>query len=309
MVKFHKPKISYEKISKDSGVFTVEPLERGFGYTLGNSLRRIMLSSIPGAAVTSFKIQGVVHEFTSVPGVKEDISDIILNLKQLVLKLNSEDSVVLKLNVEGAKDVTAKEIKAPADVEVVNPQLHIANLNEEGKLIMDLMVERGRGYLSAERQKKPAETIGVIPIDALFTPVRKVSFEVVNTRVGQRTDYDKLILKIETNGSLTPQEAAAQAAAIINEHMNLFMEQATVEDDEVFAKEEEKQAKSLDQPIEELDLSVRSYNCLKRQGINTLEQLIACNEKDLMGVKNFGQKSIQEVKEKLQERNLSLQSS
>ncbi|HEY4686599.1 MAG TPA: DNA-directed RNA polymerase subunit alpha [Candidatus Subteraquimicrobiales bacterium] len=309
MVKFHKPKISYEKISKDSGVFTVEPLERGFGYTLGNSLRRIMLSSIPGAAVTSFKIQGVVHEFTSVPGVKEDISDIILNLKQLVLKLNSEDSVVLKLNVEGAKDVTAKEIKAPADVEVVNPQLHIANLNEEGKLIMDLMVERGRGYLSAERQKKPAETIGVIPIDALFTPVRKVSFEVVNTRVGQRTDYDKLILKIETNGSLTPQEAAAQAATIINEHMNLFMEQATVEDDEVFAKEEEKQAKSLDQPIEELDLSVRSYNCLKRQGINTLEQLIACNEKDLMGVKNFGQKSIQEVKEKLQERNLSLQSS
>jgi len=309
MVKFHKPKISYEKISKDSGVFTVEPLERGFGYTLGNSLRRIMLSSIPGAAVTSFKIQGVVHEFTSVPGVKEDISDIILNLKQLVLKLNSEDSVVLKLNVEGAKDVTAKEIKAPADVEVVNPQLHIANLNEEGKLIMDLMVERGRGYLSAERQKKPVETIGVIPIDALFTPVRKVSFEVVNTRVGQRTDYDKLILKIETNGSLTPQEAAAQAATIINEHMNLFMEQATVEDDEVFAKEEEKQAKSLDQPIEELDLSVRSYNCLKRQGINTLEQLIACNEKDLMGVKNFGQKSIQEVKEKLQERNLSLQSS
>lgn len=309
MVKFHKPKISYDKGSKNRGSFTVEPLERGFGYTLGNSLRRVLLSSIPGAAITSVKIQDVVHEFTTVPGVKEDISDLVLNLKQVVLGLNGEDSVVIALEAKGPGPATAKDIKSSSEIKVVNPDLHIANLNKGAKLNMEMTVEKGRGYVSADRNKKESDAIGVIPVDALFTPVRSVSFEVENTRVGQRTDYDRLIMHIETDGSLTVQEAAAQAANVINEHMNLFMEQAEVEDEEVFAPEEEKTEKALDEPIEELDLSVRSYNCLKRQGIDTLQELVACTEKDLLSVKNFGAKSIQEVKDKLKERDLVLQDS
>lgn len=309
MVKFQKPKISYEKGAENSGVFTVEPLERGFGYTLGNTLRRVLLSSIPGAAITSIKIQDVVHEFTDVPGVKEDISDIVLNLKQVVIGLNGEDTVVVQLEASGPGEAKAKHIKSSSEIEIINPNLHIANLNKGAKLFMEMTVEKGRGYVSAERNKKSSDSIGVIPIDSLFTPVRSVSFDVENTRVGQRTDYDKLVVTVETDGSISAQEAVAQAATVINEHMILFIEQAEVDDEEIFAPEEERTEQTLDEPIEELDLSVRSYNCLKRQGINTLQELVACNEKDLMSVKNFGAKSIQEVKDKLSERDLALQGS
>ncbi|MFQ5575006.1 MAG: DNA-directed RNA polymerase subunit alpha, partial [Terriglobia bacterium] len=266
-------------------------------------------SSIPGAAITSIKIQDVVHEFTDVPGVKEDISDIVLNLKQVVIGLNGEDTVVVQLEASGPGEAKAKHIKSSSEIEIINPNLHIANLNKGAKLFMEMTVEKGRGYVSAERNKKSSDSIGVIPIDSLFTPVRSVSFDVENTRVGQRTDYDKLVVTVETDGSISAQEAVAQAATVINEHMILFIEQAEVDDEEIFAPEEERTEQTLDEPIEELDLSVRSYNCLKRQGINTLQELVACNEKDLMSVKNFGAKSIQEVKDKLSERDLALQGS
>lgn len=307
MIKIQKPQISGKKVSDNVADFVVEPLERGFGYTLGNTLRRVLLSSLPGAAITSIKMEGVRHEFSTVEGVREDVTDIVLNLKRLTLKLHSEEPAVMRIKVKGPKEVTAADIQAPAEVEIVNPSLHIADLNKKGKLEMEMVVEPGRGYVSQEHNKKATDAIGVVPIDSLFTPVTRASYTVENTRVGQRTDYDKLILRVSTDGGATPEEAVAMAAKIVNEYMRLFVEQAETETKEaVFVTEEEEKDKTLEQPIEELELSVRSYNCLKRQGIDTLEQLIDCSEADLMSMRNFGAKSINEVKSKLAELSLSL---
>lgn len=310
MIEFRKPHISSEGLGDNAARFTVEPLERGFGHTLGNCMRRVLLSSLPGAAVTSVKIDGVDHEFSSIPGVREDITNVVLNVKDLVLKLNNDRSAVIRLSAKGPKKLSAGDIDYPAGVEVVNGGQHLATLNKTATVEMEMVVEKGRGYASAERNKKPTDAIGVIPIDSIFTPVRRVAYSVEHTRVGQRTDYDKLVLEVHTDGSLSPEEAVSAASQIINEHMALFVEQAPEEVGEsVFAEDGEQREPALNSPIEDLDLSVRSYNCLKRQGIDTLEQLAGCSEVDLMNIRNFGSKSIEEVKEKLTELGLGLKTS
>lgn len=307
MIEFRKPRISVKQISDLVAEFTVEPLERGFGYTLGNTMRRILLSSLPGAAISSVRIEGVSHEFSTIPNVQEDVTDIILNVKKLALRLHSDEPATIRIKAKGPKEVKAEDIILPSEVEVVNPDLLIATLNKKGKLDMEMVVEKGRGYVSAERNKRPNDPIGVIPIDSLFSPTRRVVYTVENTRVGQRTDYDKLIVTVETNGSLTPDEAVSIAAKIMNEHMNLFIDRAPEETaGPVFAPDESEKAKILDSPIEELELSVRSYNCLKKEGINTLEQLISRSEADLLNIRNFGAKSIDEIKSKLKDLELSL---
>lgn len=306
-MEFRKPRISVKKVSDTCAKFTIEPLERGFGYTLGNSLRRILLSSLPGAAVSSIKINGVDHEFTTIEGMREDVTDLVLNIKDLVLKLQGEEPAKLRLEVKGPKKVKASDIKCPAEVEIVNPKLHLAELNKKSKLEMEMTVEPGRGYISAERNKKASDAVGVIPIDSLFTPVSRVSYVVGNTRVGQRTDFDKLVLEVHTNEGVTPMEAVAKAAKIVNDHMELFMKQVEEEMEEtIFVPEEEEKDQMLDMPIEDLELSVRAYNCLKRQKVDTLEQLIDCTEADLMNIRNFGAKSIGEIKSKLADLELAL---
>ncbi|MEW6189828.1 MAG: DNA-directed RNA polymerase subunit alpha [Actinomycetota bacterium] len=310
MLDILKPQIRMEEVSDRVARFSLEPLERGFGYTLGNSLRRVLLSSLPGAAITRIKIEGVAHEFSTIPGVREDVTEITLNLKDLVLKLHSEEPATMRLDVKGPKEVRASDIIAPPEVEIVNPDLYIASLNRKGHLQMEMTVETGRGYIPAERNKKPSDPIGVIPIDSLFSPIKRVSYTVEATRVGYRTDYDRLTLQVETNGSMSPQEAMSLAAKIINEHMNLFMEQAPEKKEApVFVVSEAVRDTTLTSPIEDLDLSVRSYNCLKKQGIHTLEHLIQCTEEDLLNIRNFGAKSIEEVKDKLAKLNLSLKES
>lgn len=306
MIEIRKPHIIVEETSENKTRFIVEPLERGFGNTLGNTLRRVLLSSLEGAAITSVKIEGVSHEFATIPGVKEDVTDVILNLKDVVIKLDSEDAATLIVQSQGPGEVKAGDIKVPPEVELVNPDLHIATLNKDAKLEMRLAVERGRGYVSAERNKKPNDPIGVIPIDSAFSPMKWVTYAVENTRVGQRTDYDKLILDVETRGSVTPKEAVSQAAKIVNEHMNLFLEQAETDDKSLFAPDEAEKEKVADQPIEVLELSVRSYNCLMRHGIRTVEKLTNSSENDLMGIRNLGAKSIQEIKDKLAQHDLLL---
>lgn len=307
MIEFLKPAVTVEEIEGNFAKFTIQPLERGFGNTLGNSLRRVLLSSLPGAAITSIRIEGVPHEFSSVEGVREDVTDIVLNLKGLVLRLDAEEPAVLRLSIKGPADVKASDFEVPSEVEVVNPDLHVAKISKGSKLEMEATVETGRGYVLAERNKKDSSPIGVIPIDSIFSPVRRVTYNVENTRVGQRTDYDKLMVEVETNGSMSSKEAIGLAAKIVNEHMNLFMEQAPEEAEEaVFVTNKEEKDRVLDSPIENLELSVRSYNCLKRQGVDTLEQLVECSENDLLNIRNFGAKSIQEVKDKLAELNLSL---
>ncbi len=307
MTEFIRPKISSESIEDNHAIFRVEPLERGFGYTLGNSLRRVLLSSLPGAAITSVRISGTSHEFSTINGIREDVVDIILNLKGIVIKLYEEDSAILKLKEKGEKKVTAGDIEAPSEVDIVNTKHHIATLNDKGKLEIEMFVKRGRGYIPAEENKEPGDSIDVIPIDSLFSPVRSVTYEVENTRVGQRTDYDKLILDVQTNGSISPSDSVAMAGKIINEHMNLFIEQSIEEaPEQIFKSEKSEYDKMLEIPVEDLDLSVRSYNCLKRQGVNTLGQLIDYSESELVKIRNFGAKSINEVREKLNEMNLSL---
>ncbi|MBI4744307.1 MAG: DNA-directed RNA polymerase subunit alpha [Actinobacteria bacterium] len=307
MIEFRKPRISTNRVSDSVGEYCVEPLERGFGYTLGNSLRRVLLSSLPGAAISSIKIEGVAHEFSTVPNVREDVTDIILNLKQLVLRLYSEEPVMIRISEKGPKDVLAKDIVTGSDVEILNKDLLIASLGKKAKLEMEMVVERGRGYVSAERNKKSSDPIGLIPVDSIFSPVKTVSYAVENTRVGQVTNFDKLILHLETNGSISADEAVSQAAKIVNDHMLLFIDRVPeTASNVIFAADEAKKEKSLDAPIEELELSVRSYNCLKRKNINTLEELINCTEADLINIRNFGVKSIEEIKSKLKELDLSL---
>ncbi len=310
MIEIEKPKIECVEVSPDNtfGRFTVEPLERGYGTTLGNSLRRILLSSLPGAAVTSVKIDGVLHEFSTINGIIEDVTEIILNIKGLAIKVHTDETKTLYIEKTGEGPVTAADIKADADVEILNPELYIATLAENGRLYMEITVDKGRGYVLADKNKNTNHPIGVIPIDSIYTPVRKVNFVVENTRVGQVTDYDKLTIDIWTNGSITPYEALSLGAKILNEHLKLFIDLSdNARNAEIMVeKEETKKEKVLEMTIEELDLSVRSYNCLKRAGINTVEDLIARTEEDMMKVRNLGRKSLEEVVQKLDALGLSL---
>lgn len=313
MIEIEKPTIEcfYSDENKDYGKFVVEPLERGYGTTLGNSLRRILLSSLPGAAVTSVKIDGILHEFSTIPGVKEDVTEIILNLKKLAVRINSENSKRVIINAVGPKIVTAGDIIADSDLEIFNPDLHIATLEENATLVMEINISRGRGYVPAEQNKTESMPIAVIPVDSIYTPVRKVNFTVENTRVGQVTDYDKLILEVWTDGSITPKEGVSIGAKIMQEHLKLFIDLTdSMEAMEIMVeKEEDQKEKALEMTIEELELSVRSFNCLKRAGINTVEELTHRTEEDMMKVKNLGKKSLDEVKNKLEELGLSLRPS
>lgn len=316
MLEFEKPRIDVIEISEDGkyGKFVVEPLERGYGTTLGNSLRRIMLSSLPGAAISSIKIDGVLHEFSTIPGVKEDVSEIILNLKNVAFKSNS-DSMEPKnayIEFEGEGVVTAGDIKIGQDFEVVNPEQVIATLSsgENARLNMELTVTKGRGYIGADKNKNENQPIGVIPVDALYTPVQRVNFTVENTRVGQITDYDKLTIEVWTNGTIMPDEALSLAAKVLNDHLALFinLSESVGKVDIMVEKPEDGPDVVLGMTIEEMDLSVRSYNCLKRAGINTVEDLINKTEDDMMKVRNLGRKSLDEVLGKLHEVGLSLKS-
>ena len=313
MIEIEKPTIECIVSNEDPnyGKFVVEPLERGYGTTLGNSLRRILLSSLPGVAVTSVKIDGILHEFSTIPGVKEDVTEIILNLKKLAVKLNGESTKRVLINAIGPKDVTAADILGDSDVEIFNPDLHIATLEENATLIMEINLARGRGYVPADMNKDENTPISVIPTDSIYTPVRKVNFTVENTRVGQVTDYDKLILEIWTDGSVSPSEGVSIGAKIMQEHLNLFVELTdSAEGMEIMVEKEENQKeKALEMTIEELELSVRSLNCLKRAAINTVEELTHRSEEDMMKVRNLGKKSLDEVKHKLEELGLSLKQS
>ena len=310
MIEIEKPTIEciYSNEDPNYGKFVVEPLERGYGTTLGNSLRRILLSSLPGVAVTSVKIDGILHEFSTIPGVKEDVTEIILNLKKLAVKLNGENTKRVLINAIGPKEVTAADILGDSDVEIFNPELHIATLEENATLIMEINLARGRGYVPAEMNKDENTPISVIPTDSIFTPVRKVNFTVENTRVGQVTDYDRLVLEIWTDGSITPEEGVSIGGKIMQEHLSLFVELTdSAEGMEIMVEKEENQKeKALEMTIEELELSVRSYNCLKRAGINTVEELCSKTPEDMMKVRNLGRKSLEEVLGKLKELGLQL---
>ncbi len=310
MIEIEKPRIECVESAEDNtyGKFVVEPLERGYGITLGNSLRRILLSSLPGVAVTSIKIDGVLHEFSTVPGVIEDVTEIILNIKNLSMKLHSDGPKIIYIDAEGEGPITAGDIKADSDVEILNPDLHICTLNGDSRFYMEMVINKGRGYVQAEKNKQPGQPIGIIPVDSIYTPVRRVNYTVENTRVGQVTDYDKLTLEVWTNGSLKPDEAISLGAKIMSEHLNLFIDLSDqAKHTEIMVeKEETKKEKVLEMTIEELDLSVRSYNCLKRAGINTVEDLISRTEEDMMKVRNLGRKSLEEVLQKLNALGLSL---
>ena len=312
MIEIEKPTISKE-ISDDGkyGKFTVEPLERGYGTTLGHAMRRILLSSLPGAAVTSVKIDGILHEFSTIPGVKEDVTEIILNLKKLAVKLHNVDTKRAIINAVGPKEVTAADIVGDSDIEIFNPDLHIATLEENAALVMEINLARGRGYVPAEQNKTDSTPISVIPVDSIYTPVSRVNYTVENTRVGQVTDYDRLVLEIWTDGSVTPEEGVSIGAKIMQEHLNLFIELDDNTDNmEIMVeKEEDQKEKALEMTIEELELSVRSYNCLKRASINTVEELTEKTEEDMMKFRNLGKKSLEEVKNKLAELGLSLKPS
>ena len=303
MIEFEKPRIECLKLDNDNmyAKFVCEPLERGYGITLGNSLRRILLSSLPGAAITSIKVDGVQHEFTTIPGIVEDVVEIILNLKNVRLKIHDNEEKNLKIDVDGEGEVTAGDIVGDANDEILNPDLHICTIAEGGKLHMELTANRGRGYNPSSKNKNANQPIGVIAIDSIYTPVKKVNFYVENTRVGQITDYDKLTIELWTDGSLAPDEALSLAAKVMNEHLALFIDlsEATKNTEIMVEKEESKKEKVLETTIEELDLSVRSYNCLKRAGIINVEDLTNKTEEDMMKVRNLGRKSLEEVTNKL----------
>lgn len=314
MFEFEKPRIEIAEMSQDEtyGRFIVEPLERGYGTTLGNSLRRILLSSLPGAAVSNVKIDGVLHEFSVIPGVKEDVAEIILNLKNLAI-LNNSDSYEPKIayiEVEGEGEVKASDIKVDADIEILNPDLHIATLSggPDSKLFVEITITKGRGYVGSDKNKKSDQPIGMIPVDSIYTPVRRVNFLVENTRVGQITDYDKLTLEVWTNGTKSPDDAVSLGAKILNDHLALFIDLSdNAKNTEIMSeKEESKKEKVLEMSIEELDLSVRSYNCLKRAGINTVDDLANKTEEEMMKVRNLGRKSLEEVLNKMAELGLAL---
>ena len=301
MIEIERPRIETEEISNDStyGRFVVEPLERGFGTTLGNSLRRVLLSSLPGVAVKSIKIDGVVHEFSTIPGVKEDVTEIVLNIKGLIAKLHCDGPKTVEIAAEGPCVVTADSIKCDSEVEILNPDLHIATLGEGAKLYMEIVLDKGRGYVSGERNKQsmPQGVIGELAVDSIYTPVLKVNFNVEPTRVGQSIDYDKLTLEVWTNGVITAQEAVSLAAKVLTDHLTLFVDLSDKgKSTEIMVEKDDKgKEKVLEMTIEELDLSVRSFNCLKRAGINTVEDLLSKSEEDMMKGRNLGRKSLEEV--------------
>jgi DNA-directed RNA polymerase subunit alpha len=313
LMEFQIPKIVHEEIDENRGIFEIEPLDRGFGYTFGNSLRRVLLSSLEGAAVTSVKLEGVQHEFSTLPGVREDVTDIILNLKNLVCILHGDSpEIEVRLSKKGPGAVTARDLEAPAELEILNPELEIANLADRGRLDLTLTIGRGRGYVPSENNRGPEHTIGVIPIDSIFSPVRRVSYDVEAARVGQRTDYDKLRLDVTTDGSLNPKDAIGQAAEILIRQLAIFTDLERIEGfGEAAATDgagaEPSLAHGMENfPIEELELGVRSYNCLKRVGIETIGDLVSKTENELAAIPNFGRKSIEEVKETLGTHGLNL---
>lgn len=317
MIEFEKPRIDVAEKSQDGiySRFVVEPLERGYGTTLGNSLRRILLSSLPGAAVSNIKVDGVLHEFSTIPGVKEDLTEIILNLKNLAIKSHSEsdEPKLAYIDVAGEGTVYARDIKVDADIEIANPDMPVATLSDgnDSKLFIEITITKGYGYVGADKNKKPDQPIGLIPVDSLYTPVRKVNYTVEPTRVGSITDYDRLILDVWTNGTISPDDAVSLGAKILTEHLSLFVNlSASAKDTEVMSeKEEGKKERILEMSIEELDLSVRSYNCLKRAGINTVEDLALKTEEDMMKVRNLGRKSLEEVLNKMTDLGLALRPS
>ena len=313
MIEIEKPKVDIVELGEDYryGKFVIEPLERGYGITIGNALRRILLSSLPGVAVNSIRIDGVLHEFSTVPGVKEDVTEIILTLKELSANIDGEGSRTLKIQAQGPCTVTGADIICPPDVEILNKDLVIATLDDNAKFNMDINIDKGRGYVPAEENKTENMPIGVLPVDSIYTPVQKVSYHVENTRVGQKSDYDKLTLEVWTNGSINPQEGISLAAKVLVEHLNLFIDLTEhVSNVEIMVEKQQYQKeKVLEMTIEELDLSVRSYNCLKRAGINTVEELANKSEDDMMKVRNLGKKSLEEVIQKLEELGLGLKPS
>ena len=311
MIGIEKPEVRFTGSAEDSafGTFVVEPLERGFGTTLGNSLRRVLLSSLPGYAITSVKIDNVLHEFSTIPNVKEDVTEIVLNLKGVILKIHGDDPKIMYIEANGSGEITAGDIKADSEVEILNPDHHIATLDADAHVTMELTADKGRGYVSSDRNKQILEpAIGVIAIDSIYTPVLKVNYTVDNTRVGQITDYDKLTIDVWTDGTISAKEAVSFAAKILTEHLNLFVELSDeVSNTEIMVvKDDTSMGKVLEMTIEELDLSVRSFNCLKRAGINTVEDLINKTEDDMMKVRNLGRKSLDEVVAKLASLDLSL---
>ncbi len=309
MLGIQKPQIKVLDLNDTEGVFVIEPLERGLGHTLGNSMRRILLSSIPGTAVTSVRVVGAQHEYSAIEGVREDTIEMLLNIKELVLQMDGEEPTMVKLKVTKPGEVTAADIEAPSNIQVVNPEHHIATLTKKGKLEIEMTVEKGRGYASAEENEREGDPIGVIPVDSVFSPVTNVTFKVEYTRVGQRTDFDKLTLMVRTDGSLKPDEIVSQGARILIEHVSLLAnlaEEAGLID--VFEPTEAVAAAGLDTSISELDLNVRAYNCLQRAKIETLADLVSHPEEELLGIRNLGAKTVELIKEKLQARGLSLKS-
>ncbi|MCI0374026.1 DNA-directed RNA polymerase subunit alpha [Lacticaseibacillus paracasei] len=308
MIEFEKPNITKVDESTNYGKFVVEPLERGYGTTLGNSLRRILLSSLPGAAISSIQIDGVLHEFSTIDGVLEDVTQIILNIKKLALKMNTDEDKNIEIDVNGPGKVTAADIVADPDVEVLNPEQYICTVADGGHFHVRMTVKKGRGYVAADQNKSDDMPIGVLPIDSIFTPISRVNYQVESTRVGRRNDFDKLTLDVWTNGSISPREAISLAAKILTEHLDIFVNLTDeAKNAEIMVeKEETHKEKMLEMTIEELDLSVRSYNCLKRAGINTVQELTNKTEADMMKVRNLGRKSLEEVKNKLADLGLGL---
>ncbi|MDU7151049.1 MULTISPECIES: DNA-directed RNA polymerase subunit alpha [Peptoniphilus] len=310
MIEIEKPRISIEELDESGlyGKFVVEPLEAGFGITIGNSLRRVLLSSLPGAAVSFINIRGVEHEFDTIPGVLEDVPEIVLNIKSIVLKMTEDEPVKLIIEKKGKGEIKASDIELQPHVTIINPDQHIATLNEDADFYLEMMVEKGRGYEPSELKKDEITEIGIIPMDSNFTPVEKVNWKVENTRVGQRTDYDRLILEVTTDGSMKADEATSLAAKILTEHLELFigLKEHVSEINLMVEKEEDQKEKVLEMTVEELDLSVRSFNCLKRAGINSVEELTNKTESEMMKVRNLGRKSLLEVTEKLEELGLGL---
>lgn len=310
MIEIEKPKIERVDGNANShyGMFVIEPLERGYGITLGNSLRRVLLSSLPGGAITNIKIDNVLHEFSTIPGVLEDTTEVILNLKQLAMKIYSDDPQTLTIVAAGQGVITAGDIKLPADVEILNPDMHIATLEEGASIYMEMIAVNSRGYVPAERNKQAGQPIGMIAMDSLFSPIKRVNYKVEDTRVGQHTDYDRLTIEVWTDGSIRPDEAISLGAKILSKHLNLFvtLTEKVDEVEVVDEKDEDNKAKIMEMTIEELDLSVRSYNCLKRAGINSMQELVQKSGDEMMKVRNLGKKSLEEVLQKLDELNLTL---
>ena len=310
MIEIEKPSIEIEELNESGtyGKFVVEPLEGGFGITIGNSLRRVLLSSLPGAAVSVIKIRGVEHEFSTIPGVFEDVPQIILNIKELVINYDGDEDVKVIVEKKGEGEIKASDLKAEVNLNIINPDHHIATLNEDADVYMELTIKKGRGYEPSELRKDESAEISVIPIDSNYTPVKKVNWKVESTRVGQRTDFDKLILEVSTDGSMAADEAVSLAAKILTEHLNLFvgLTEHANEVNIMVEKEEDQKEKVLEMTVEELDLSVRSFNCLKRANINTVDELMQKTQEEMMKVRNLGKKSLEEVENKLAELGLSL---